>query len=194
MFANRSKTAPVDGAAPIFKGNHFYATNSDGTLPGRGTGIFMTEDMAFFNDGMDAACYAILKGNLVDGFARGIDLYRSGNGPEDYDDREHTVQAVIGGANPADANTIQNCGVGVRLFVHPDAYDGSEAKVCDASILGNTTTFAGNEIAILLDGGTASVTQNSLYDNGVAIKAINGGSLTALYGNTGTSGESVGDG
>ena len=184
MFINRSKTEPVDAAAPIFKGNRFYATNSDGTVPGRGTAVFMTDDMRFFGDWMDGACYAILKGNLIDGFARGIDLYRSGDGPEDYDGREHTVQAVIGGANPADANTIQNCGVGVRLFVHPDAYDGPLAKVCDATILGNTTTFAGNDIAILIDGGSASVSQNGLYDNGIAIQAINGGSLTALDENT----------
>jgi len=184
MFINRSKTAPANAAAPILKGNRFYATDSDGTEPGRGTGVFMTDDMRFFGDGMDGACYAILKGNLIEGFARGIDLYRSGNGSEDYDDREHTVQAVIGGTEPGDANMIQNCDVGVRLFVHPEAYDGPLAKVCDATIQGNNAaTFVGNKIAILLDGGTASVTRNGLYDNEIAIKVMNGGSLTTFADN-----------
>jgi fibronectin-binding autotransporter adhesin len=49
-----------------------------------------------------------------------------------------------------------------------------------ANISGNIGSINGNVIGIDVNGGSASITSNSIYDNGTGIRVTNGGTVTAL--------------
>lgn len=156
--------------APIFRGNTFTATSSDGSNPSQGTGIFLTDDGDFFGD-EDGITYAIIQGNTISGFARGVDLHQSADSPVSG----RIVQAEISGDNTISASPS---GIGIRVVeANPT---GARAQ---ATITDNVASIHGQEIGILVDGGSAAITNNAIYDNAIGVLVTNLGTVTAFSDN-----------
>lgn len=157
--------------APIFRGNTFATTSSDGTNPGQGTGIFVTDDGTFFGD-ENGITYAIIQGNTISGFARGIDLFQSAATPLGG----RVVRAEISGDNTIEASPA---GTGIRVIEENPTGARAEAIITD-----NSASIHGQEIGILVDGGSSTITNNAIYDNGIGVLVTNLGIVTAFSDNS----------
>ncbi len=169
--------------------NILTATGSTAGDAGTGVGIFLSDDGRLFLDGngeavSDLPTYATLTGNEISGFATGVYLYRNGIAPAAGG---QTIDVTLGGTNPGDSNTITGGGTGVLVF---DA-NGTTGANAVINIAGNVGSIHGNEIGIDVEGGTATITANNIYDNGIGIlvTTYNGGGAQAnivgnhIYGN-----------
>ena len=52
-----------------------------------------------------------------------------------------------------------------------------------ATITGNSSSIHGLPIGIDVNGGSASITNNAIYDNGIGVRVTNAGVVTAFSGN-----------
>lgn len=65
------------GGAPVqILANQLTSTGSFSSDVGEGTGIFLTDDAAFFGESQTSANNAVFEGNTINGFFRGIDISR----------------------------------------------------------------------------------------------------------------------
>ena len=152
-------------ATPSILGNNLTSTGSTSTNDGDGTGVFVTDDGSFFTESSGGNSYATISGNTISGFFRGIDLFRN----EDNPAGGFTVNATIDGNNKIDGGNT-----GVRVF---DS-NGTTAADAVANITGNNASIHGNAIGIDVAGGTATITSNHIYDNGVGVQVRDGGVAT----------------
>jgi len=118
--------------------------------------------------------------NSIDGFAMGILML--GNG---WSGTRYQVYADIGGASPADSNDITNCETAVRI-VETDGSTGG--YMVQADIIGNGTTISSNDVGIDVDGGSATINDNTINGNDTGVRVRNDGTATladnAITGNT----------
>ena len=136
------------------------------TNAGESTGIFATDDPSFFGEASGGATFATVTENLIDGFSRGIDLYRNASAPSGG----ATVQLTI-----TSNNEIRNGTTGIRVF---DA-NGQTAANAVALITNNGPSIHGNVVGIDVDGGTATITGNHIYGNTSAgVRIANAGTAT----------------
>ncbi len=147
---------------PIFDGNVFTATASDGTNKGDGTGIFMTDDGDFLGD-EPGWTYATLVNNTVTGFARGIDMYRNASSPVEG----RNVDAFIEG------NSVTGNGLGLLT-------NGGGILSCENNrFAGNTSDGLKIETG-LVDASVSAVYENDFSGNGgLGLNKLTTGDLDA---------------
>ena len=150
--------------APVVRGNVLTSTASDGSAAGQGTGIFITDDGTFMGD-ENGWCYAIIEGNTISGFARGIDLYQNAATPVGG----RTIHVEIRGNNLIVGDGSAGS-VGIRVYESNPAGQRAEAVID-----GNSASLHGFETGILVNGGSATITGNAIYDNAVGIRFTAGG-------------------
>ena len=105
----------------------------------------------YFGEGEAGGSTAALSGNTVTGFATGVEV-QSVNGT--------SVSATIGGSDSGDSNTITGAATGILV-------SGANAS---ATISGNTGSIYGNAIGIDVEGGSATISGNHIYDNTTGVK------------------------
>ena len=162
IYVFRTGVAPV-----VLAGNTLTATGSTASADGQGVGIFISdEDDLLGESSTDNGANVQILANVVSGFARGIDVLKS-----DTEGAAETLTVTIGNTT-ADANTISGASVaGISLRNTAGAAYGG----IDATVKNNTASFSGNAIGIDVDGASATISGNKLYDNDVAIRFTNGG-------------------
>jgi hypothetical protein len=162
-------------AAPVVTGNILTATNSTGANPGEGVGILLTDDTNI-SASATGPSFATITGNQLNGFTRGIDLFRNGgvDGQGNPVAGGFQLTATIGGANAADANTITGGVTAVRLFDADGATNGNRAT---ASLV-NNTLIAQTGTNVQVNGGAlTAVTQNTITGGPIGIDVATGGTL-----------------
>src|SRR5262249_37307948 len=139
-----------------------------------GTGIFISDDPTRFEELGTAADKATIKGNTITGFVHAIDVLRKGTatgGPKD-------LTVTVGGPLAADNNSIvgPRSGVlgstGVRVL---DTNGPSGIGNATVAIQGNNSSIHGFAIGIDVDGGTATIDNDLIFDNGTGIRFTNAG-------------------
>jgi hypothetical protein len=168
LWLFRDEFVPV-----LVQGNTFTTSASTSGADGEGTAIFLTDDPTPLGEGDTGIDLATIKGNSINGFVHGIDLLRQGTlntGPKD-------VTVTIGGVLPADNNSLTGPGSGVVGSTGIRILDtnGAAAGNATATIQGNSTSIHGFAIGIDVNGGSATVTSNLIYDNGTGIRFTNAG-------------------
>ncbi len=129
----------------IVKDNIFTATASDGTNKGEGTGIFMTDDGDFLGD-ENGTNYAVLDGNQITGFARGVDLYRNAATP--VTGRDVNIEF--------NNNILHNNGIGLLT-------NGGRVNSCSNNTFTGSGTAAIQVTTGLVDGKVYGLTENSIF-------------------------------
>ena len=152
-----------DEIAPVvITGNHLTATNSSSAAVGQGTGIFLSDNPAPFGEGSTGGDLATITGNTISGFLHAIDVQRTGTNPP-YSNGPQQITVTIGGALPSDNNVLTGPGTagstGIRVL---NDIGSAPASFAFATIQGNNASISGFAIGIDVDGGTASVTGNSI--------------------------------
>src|SRR5262249_36755690 len=150
------------------------SSSSTVTGAGTGTGIFLTDDPAPFGEGDTGGDLADIRGNTITGFVRGIDIERVGTNPPNPGGPKQ-ITVTIGGPPAADNNVITGRGTpgtGIRV---PNATASAPASFATATIQNNNASITGFAIGIDVDGGTASITGNSIFQNTTGVRVTNGG-------------------
>jgi hypothetical protein len=135
---------------------------SHNTLQGTATdtGVLATDDGTIFGESPHVGTTdATLTGNAISGFGTAIGVQSAGTTP---------VSVTIGSALASDDNTISGTGGGTGILVQ-----GSESS---AAVTNNSAPIHGFAIGIDVNGGSATISGNHVYDNGVGIEFISGGS------------------
>jgi parallel beta-helix repeat protein len=152
--------------------NVLTATGSTRNASGEGVGIFST-DNGVFNGDEDGDSYAVIRGNTITDFVGGIELDRSGVSPVGG----RNVVTTIGGPNAADKNQISGTGAagsfGILVFEIDGPDNGGYKNV--ATIEDNDSSIHGFAVGIDVDGGSAAISGNHIYDNGAGIRFTNSG-------------------
>jgi len=167
LYHNEAETERVDVID-----NVLTSSSTDGTNRGEGTGVFITDDGDFFGD-EDGWGYANLTGNTITDFARGVDVHGAG-------DSGTGVRALVVSISD---NDITGSDIGVRVFEADAAADNGgdlelpipDGYAVEVTIDSNAASIHGNVIGIDVDGGSATITSNSIYDNTTGIRFSNSG-------------------
>jgi len=186
LYLGRGGPDPALVVPNVVTGNNFASTGSTSTwvppVPGvdsslvDGAAIVQADDGNVFWMAEDPQnTRTIIKGNSIDGFEMGILML--GNG---WAGRAYQVVADIGGADPADSNDISNCGTGVRIVETDGSTGGYKVQ---ATVNGNATTISGNDIGIDVDGGSATINNNTISLNDTGVLVHNGGTATLFCNN-----------
>ncbi|MEA1952641.1 MAG: PKD domain-containing protein [Planctomycetota bacterium] len=135
-------------------------TISDNTISGgdTGTGVEITSDSIFGEAPDSGPAHAALAGNTIDGFGTGVLVHGTG------------VQAVSALIGDTASNTITSAAAGTGILVV-----GASAS---ATITDNALSVTGGAIGIEVDGGTTTISGNSIYDNDTGIWVHGGGAAT----------------
>lgn len=163
LFHNEDASRPI-----VVANNRLIGSQSSSDGPGRGVGVFLTDDGDLFGD-EDGSSYATIQGNAITGFEIGIDLYRNGDSPAGG----RAVEATIGGATSNENNALNDNSIGVRIFESDAEANGGRLAV--AHILGNGTSITGGRIGIDVNGGAAEIVGNRIADNGVGVRVVREG-------------------
>jgi parallel beta-helix repeat protein len=166
LFHNEDADAPV-----IVRQNSITSGAGVAANPGEGTGIFLTDDGDLFGD-EDGDSYAVLLGNTITGFARGIDLFRNA----DSLITPRNVAATIGGPLSSESNTLAANSTGIRVY-EVDA-DDNGGRLAVAKVLDNNFSLVANGIGIDIDGGAAILTNNRITSNATGVLVRNEGAAT----------------
>ncbi len=146
----------------IVKDNIFTATASDGSTIGEGTGIFMTDDGTYLGD-ENGTNYAVLDGNQITGFARGVDLYRNAATPATG--RNVNIDFT--------SNDMQNNVIGLLT-------NGGRVYSCTNNSFSGSSTAAIRITTGLVDGVVNNLFENSIdILGGLAIDNQTGSLLNA---------------
>ncbi|MDZ4782500.1 MAG: NosD domain-containing protein [Planctomycetia bacterium] len=179
LFHNEDATRPI-----IVANNQITSSLSSSDGPGRGVGVFLTDDGDLFGD-EDGASYATILGNTITGFEIGVDLYRNGTSPAGG----RTVEATIGDGLEMNNNTLDDNTIGVRVFENDGASNGGHRAV--AHILGNTASITGGRVGVEVNGGAAEIVGNRIGENNVGIRVLRDG-IAMLEDNNLTDNNSIG--
>lgn len=113
---------------------------------------------------------ATIAKNTITGFASGVALGYA-------DTAARVVNALIGGPDSSFCNSISACGAAVVV----------SGAFANATISNNSTSFHDSLIGVDVDGGTANVTGNAIYNNGTGVQVRSAGHATVntntMYGN-----------
>jgi hypothetical protein len=138
-----------------------------------GNGVLLTDEASYFG-GTDAPVYASLRGNSIQGYANGINLSRRATSVAGG----YIGNVIIGGSSASASNTISYCGNGITIYEDDAANNGG--FLATASIDGNLSSIINCLVGIDVNGGSAAITNNSIYSNGVGIKVSGGGTISDL--------------
>ncbi|MBW8884330.1 MAG: hypothetical protein JF612_06030, partial [Planctomycetia bacterium] len=149
----------ADSAHPVLVQNNII------TGSGSATGILATDDGAVFGEGPHAGTtYAMLAGNTISGYSTGIAAASDASGPG-------LVNVTVGGAGVGVSNSITGTG-------HAGTGISISGPHSIATIQGNTGSIHGFAIGVDVNGGSASVSNNHVYDNGTGVRFTATGSGT----------------
>jgi hypothetical protein len=148
--------------ADVVSNNTITGTSTVRSAAGEGAGVFITN-----NGDNKGAVYATLTGNTISGAVNAVEVEATADGGGD------PVVVSITGNN----DLFNNSGSGIALL------DSSGAGLLTATISGNTASIHGNDIGIDVNGGSAAIDNNLIYDNRLGIRVKSGGTITSLSGN-----------
>lgn len=152
----------------IVSGNTITGTSTVRSAAGEGAGVFIT------NHGEDKGpVYATLTGNTISGAVNAIEIEATADGGGDP-----VVVTIDGNNDLFDNDLFDNSEAGIALL------DSSGAGLLSATITGNAASIHGNDIGIDVDGASAAIDNNLIYDNRLGIRVKSGGTITSLSGNT----------
>ncbi len=154
----------ISANSATISGNTLTASSSANSAPGEGAGIFASDDGDFFGDPGGGPIFATVSGNTIDGFFNGVSLYRSQTGGG------FTVQLTVNGNN----EIRDAAGTGISVFDD----NGTTAANAVAIVSGNSASIHGNAVGIDVDGGSATVTGNHIYDNTIGVQVRNSGTAS----------------
>ncbi len=152
--------------------NTITGTTSSSSGAGSGAGIFITDDDELLGESStDNDANVEIRGNTIDGMFYGVHV-RS----VDDEGAAETLAVTIGGASLGDENDISGAAaVGSKgIFVEDDANPSSSV----VSILNNDSSIHGFAVGVDVDGGTATISGNHIYDNTTGIRVSNSGTAT----------------
>ncbi len=133
--------------------------NNPMTGSGSAIGILVSDNGAVFGESPHSGTtYATLTRNDISGFATAIKIESAS---------ANVATATIGGG-PLDSNTVVGAASGTGILV-----EGANAS---ATITNNGSSISGFAIGIDVNGGSATISGNLIYDNGTGIRFVNGGS------------------